>query len=113
MRRLWFWLPLLLWLAVEIYLLQGAMSVSCDPQPGGNRREVFIVLFLWGLPSSVLVTLVAGIFFDSCSTGGCIGVWLLYCSIGLIQWYFALRGLEWVATKLYQRLRSIGTGATG
>jgi hypothetical protein len=50
---------------------------------------------------------------SECSTGGCVAVWLLFCAGGLIQWYYVLRGLEWAATKLYRRLRSIGTGATG
>jgi hypothetical protein len=113
MRRLWFWLPLLLWLAVEFYLLQGALSLSCV-QPGGNRHEVFLVVFLWGLPSSILAAFLADAFwFNACSTVGCIAVWLVYCIVGFIQWYYVLRGLEWVATKLYQRLRSIGTGAAG
>ena len=55
MSRVLFWLPLLFWLVVEIYLLQGALSVSCL-QPGGNRYEVFMVLAFWGFPSSLLAS---------------------------------------------------------
>lgn len=117
MRRVLFWLPLLFWLAVEIYLLEVALSVSCD-QPGGNRQEVAFGIFLWGLPGSILpavfLQLIPDRFLPSgCSTGGSIGAWLLYCVVGLVQWYFILEGLEWVVRKLYRRLRKIGGGATG
>jgi hypothetical protein len=105
MGRLLFWLPLLFWLAVEIYLLQVALSVNCLFQPGGNRHEVFQILALWGFPSSMLAFFLADAFWISeCSTGGCVAVWLLCCAAGFIQWYFALKGLAWIATKIYRRV---------
>src|ERR1700674_1742848 len=100
MGRLLFWLPLLFWIAVEIYLLQGALSVSCLPQPGGNRHEVFMVLGFWGFPSSILASFLADVVnISECSTGGCVAVWLLFCAAGFIQWYYVLKGLEWIVTR--------------
>ena len=92
MRRLLFWLPLLLWIAVEIHLLQVALSVSCV-QAGGNRYEVFMALAFWGFPSSMLASLLADAFsMGQCSTLGCVSVWTLYCAAGFLQWYFVLSG---------------------
>jgi len=106
-RALLFWLPLVFWVAVEMYWLEEALSVSCALQPGGNRMEVFMLILLWGLPSSVLVALLADRLLSACTTSGCVAVWLLYCSIGLTQWYFILRSLGWAATRLYRRLSAL------
>lgn len=114
--RALFWLPIVFWLAVEIYWLQGALSVSCALQPGGNRHEVFMLVFLWGFPASVPVAVALDAFLAfsfECSTGGCIVLWLIYCIVGLIQWYFILRGLECLLTRLYRQLRGPRRGATG
>jgi hypothetical protein len=99
------WVPLLLWLAFEIHLLESALSVTCEPQPGGDRMEVFLVMFLTGLPGTLL-TFVPSWFFDPCTTYGCVVLWFFYCSVVLVQWYYILRGLDWAATRL---LRAVVT----
>ncbi len=105
--RLLIWLPLLFWLAAEVYLLVAALSVSCEPQPGGDRLEVFLVAGLLGFPGSILVALLPGRYFDACSTSGCAAIWLLYCSVGLVQWYLVLRALEWATAKVYRQFRAV------
>jgi hypothetical protein len=107
------WVPLLVWLAAEVYLLFAALSVSCEPQPGGDRMEVFMVLGLSGFPASTVVALIPDRYLDACNTSGCTAAWLLYCAVGLVQWYFVLRALNWATTKLYQRFRAIGTRTAG
>jgi len=102
------WVPLLLWLAFEIHLLQAALSIPCD-QVGGDRREVFLVIGFTALPGSLLVGVLADLTFawmwlDVCTTFGCIATWSVYCGVVLIQWYFILRGFDWAATRLFRAL---------
>ncbi len=93
--RMLFWLPIVLWLAVEMFLLR-AVFLDCGGWGGGCRGtdcgEVAILMCLWGLPISVPVALVVNAFpIESCSTAAFFIVALSFCVAGVMQWYFILR----------------------
>lgn len=70
MHRVWFWLPMALWLVVEIYLLQGVFSAcggwggTCH---GRDCSEISGFMGIWGLPISIIVELV----FEALPIKGC------------------------------------------
>ena len=102
------WLPLLLWLAVEVYVLVAGLLTSCVPQPGGDRAETGLVLLFLGFPGSIVPALVLAKLrdhIDPCRTTGYAVAWFAYCSVGLVQWYFVLRAIVWARAKLYRRFR--------
>jgi hypothetical protein len=103
------WLPLALWLALEVYVLVAGLLTSCKPQIGGDRAETVIVLFFLSFPASVVLGVLelplAKVLSDPCSTTEYVAQWFACCGVGFVQWYFVLRGVDWVMTKLYRRLR--------
>jgi len=69
---------------------------------------------LWGVPSSLLVALVFnGLPIEGCTTAAFLAAALAFCIAGLIQWYFIMRGVELLLTKLYRRRRANDGAATG
>jgi hypothetical protein len=100
--RALFWLPIVLWLAVEIFLLQvvvldcGGLSQSC--RGGTDCSEIAGWMGLWGLPSSLFPALLAHAL--PCDTATSIALVLLFCAAGAIQWYCIMRALESLLTKL-------------
>lgn len=117
MRRILFWLPIVLWLAVESYLLRivwldcGGLVGDCH---GTDCSEVSALMGIWGLPSSLLVAYA----YDALPIAGCsravsIAAALTFSAAGLIQWYYIMRGVESLLTKLYGWLRSMGRNTAG
>jgi hypothetical protein len=95
-----FSLPVLFWLAGDIYLLWGALSHGCGPPPIEGRGEVDIALALWNFP--ILAGLVLEFLpFNECTTAGFVGVWLVCCIAGLVQWYLILGGWRTVLRRVY------------
>lgn len=112
MRRILFWLPIVLWLVVEIYLLQGVLfdcgglSQRC---PGGRDcSEIGGLMVAWGLPASLLPALFTHAL--PCGTVTSVALVILFCAAGVIQWYYIIRGVELLLTKLYRLLRPVGGG---
>lgn len=107
--RVLFWLPIVLWLAVEIYLLK---IMLINWKPGGDFPESAVLVLFWGFPSSILVMLLAvllSMVLPVKLPTGSISVvllWILLCVAGLIQWYYIMRGLESVLTKLLRWFRA-------
>jgi hypothetical protein len=110
MRAVVFWLPIVVWLGVEIYLLQGVcsacggLSQSCPG--GGDCSEIAGIMGVWGLPASLLPGLLLHIV--PCGTLNSVVLALIFCAAGVIQWYFIMRGVELLLTKLYRWLRPAG-----
>ena len=107
-RRGLFWLPIVLWLAVEMFLLRivlldcGGLSQSC---PGGTDcSEIAAWMLVWGLPGSLLPGLLTQAL--PCATATSVALGILFCAAGVIQWYYIMRGLESVLTKLLRWFRA-------
>ncbi len=89
MRRALFWLPIVLWLSVEVYLLR---ILFLNSKPGGDPGALGPVL-LWGFPSSIIAVFVSGVLpVDYSTTGGFVAQGLLFGIAGVIQWYLVLGG---------------------
>jgi len=107
--RVLFWLPIVLWLAVEIYLLT---IMLINWKPGGDFPESAALVLFCGFPSSILVMLLAVLLSMMLpvkfSTGSIsvILLWILLCVAGLIQWYYIMRGVESLLTRLYRWFRA-------
>lgn len=117
MRRVLFWLPIVLWLAVEVYLLQGVLF-ACggwgETCHGRDCGEISALMGAWGLPISLPVGLILdALFLEGCSTADFIVAALAFCVTGLIQWYFIMRGVESLLAKLYGWLRSMRRDTAG
>ena len=75
LRSFLWWLPLFVWLALEICLLAGALAVPCGSRPGGDRTEVFLLMSFASFPASILVAVVPeSYYFNFCRPSGCVRV---------------------------------------
>jgi hypothetical protein len=117
MRRVLFWLPIALWLAVELYLFRLVLLNCYGSQPK-DCPDTAGAMLLWGLPSSVLLELVLYPFALALgpsspldSIAGQIAQLLLCGVAGLIQWYFIMRGVELLLKRLHRRLHPTSRGA--
>jgi hypothetical protein len=115
--RVLFWSPIALWLAVEIYLFRLVfLNCYCGPRPT-DCPDTARAMVLWGFPSSVLLGLTLYPFALPLpsslvdSTAIQLAQLLLLGVAGVIQWYYIMRGVELLLTKLYRRFCAPDRGA--
>lgn len=116
-RRLRFWLPMVLWLVVEIYFLRGVYSAcggwggSCH---GRDCSEISGLMGIWGLPISIIVGLVfEALPIEGCNTAVFFAAALAFCISGFLQWYLIVLGVESMLIKLRRRFHAMTKGDNG